>query len=104
MALESSNLFRLPFFGIGGGLSTEFGAWLPKGSKAIFVRSTGVQSQDEQSFARKILPTLASGLLECRPSRPAATPRRPAFEAFGVGGEPTQVGLAPSLPRFQPPG
>lgn len=66
MALESSNLFRLPFFGIGGGLSTEFGAWLPKGSKAIFVRSTGVQSQDEQSFARKILPTLASGLLECR--------------------------------------
>lgn len=66
MALESSNLLRLPFFGIGGGYSSDFGAWLPRGSKAIFVRSTGVQSQDEQAFARKILPTLASGLLECR--------------------------------------
>lgn len=66
MALEIANLFRLPYFGIGGGISTDFGAWLPRGSKAIFVRSTGVQSQDEQAFARKILPTLASGLLECR--------------------------------------
>src|SRR5207302_2010674 len=34
------------------------------------------------------------------PSRPAATPPRPAE----WGGEPTQVGLAPLLPRFQPPG
>lgn len=66
MGLELTNLNRLPFFTIGGGISTEFGAWLPRGAKAIFVRSTGVQSQDDQALVRKILPTVQAALAECR--------------------------------------
>jgi hypothetical protein len=66
MGLELTNLYRMPYFTVGGGISTEFGAWVPRGSKVMYVRSTGIQSQDEQAFARKILPSVQSALAQCR--------------------------------------
>lgn len=56
----------LPNYAAGAGVRTEYGLMLPPGTRVVYVRSTGVQSGDNQEIANRLLPTLAAGLLECR--------------------------------------
>jgi len=56
----------VPYYQLGAGIRTDFGMILPVGTRAIYVRSTGVQSGDTQAIAERLLPTLAAALSECR--------------------------------------
>ena len=56
----------LPYTAIQAGLQTERGIYVSPGSRVLYVRSTGVQTGDDQEIARRLLPTLASALSECR--------------------------------------
>jgi hypothetical protein len=52
---------------MGSGLRTEFGTLLGPGARvAAYVRSTGIQSGDDQDIRRWILPTLNQALARCR--------------------------------------
>lgn len=56
----------LPTYNLGAGIRTEFGQYLPPGTRVTYVRSTGVQSGDNENIAGRLLPTLAAALSECR--------------------------------------
>ncbi len=58
----------LPFVAAGAGTKTPFGiALLPPGARvAAYVRSTGVQSGDDQFTAQNLVTTLAAGLARVR--------------------------------------
>lgn len=52
---------------LGAGLRTQFGTLLPPGARvAAYVRSTGVQSGDDEEIAGRLFSTLNAGLAECR--------------------------------------
>lgn len=59
----------LPYYKIGSGIGTEFGAMLPPGSNVVaYVRSTGVQSLDPPFLQKKgaLVTTLDAALARCR--------------------------------------
>ncbi len=58
----------LPMVAAGAGMKTPFGiALLPPGARvAAYVRSTGLQSGDDQFTAQNLVPTLAAGLARVR--------------------------------------
>lgn len=57
----------LPLLQAGFGYRTPFGVQLPPGSRvAAFVRSTGIQSLDDDSIRNNLVTTLAAGLARCR--------------------------------------
>jgi hypothetical protein len=58
----------MPAAGYGGGYKTPFGiTLLPPGSRvAAYVRSTGVQTADDQFVAQNLVTTLAAGLARAR--------------------------------------
>lgn len=58
----------LPAIGYGGGVKTPFGiTLLPPGSRvAAYVRSTGIQTADDQFVAQNLVTTLAAGLARVR--------------------------------------
>ena len=59
----------LPYHGLGGGVRTEFGTLIPPGARvAAYVRSTGVQTGDDEDVANRLFTTLNAGLAECRGS------------------------------------
>lgn len=60
----------LPFSFANAGSRTEFGYTLPPGGRvAAYVRSTGVQSQDDEQTRRLLVTTLNSGLARCRSAK-----------------------------------
>jgi len=50
----------------GGAFTTPLSSMIPPGVKTVYVRSTGVQTGDQEQIADQLLPTLAAGLAECR--------------------------------------
>ena len=46
----------LPYTAIQAGLQTERGIYVSPGSRVLYVRSTGVQTGDDQEIARRLLP------------------------------------------------
>lgn len=58
----------LPYQDIGGGVVTPYGTLLPPttGQIAAFVRSTGVQSGDNQAIVQRMASTLSQALSYCR--------------------------------------
>lgn len=58
---------QLPFRFLGAGARTELGTLLPPGGQvAAYVRSTGLQSGDDQRVAELLVTTLNAGLARCR--------------------------------------
>lgn len=66
-ALGNANFPNSPLYGMGAGIRTQFGLLSPPGARvAAYVRSTGVQSQDDPEIANRLFTTLNAGLAECR--------------------------------------
>ena len=58
---------NLPYAAMGAGRRTELGTLLPPGGRvAAYVRSSGLQSQDDQRMAPMLVTTLNAGLARCR--------------------------------------
>lgn len=56
----------LPLTFLGAGQRTDFGTLLPPGTRVTYVRSTGIQSGDDQSIASRLLTTINAACAECR--------------------------------------
>jgi hypothetical protein len=65
MAYGSTRSPALPDYGIGAGLQTAYGTWLPPSSDVIYVRSTRVD-RDSPSLERRRVATLAAAPQQCR--------------------------------------
>lgn len=57
----------VPLIQAGMGLRTPFGLFLPPGGRvAAYVRSTGLQDQDDSAVQNNLVATLSAGLARCR--------------------------------------
>ncbi len=62
-----NGLPALPMYAAGFGVQTPYATLLPPGANvAAFVRSTGVQSNDDPFVAKNLVTTLNAGLARCR--------------------------------------
>lgn len=70
MAIENNAAIRIPTFGSGVGVATEFGTLIPPGGRlAAFVRATSV-SGDDKYKGYPIYTTLNAALAQCRSGQP----------------------------------
>jgi hypothetical protein len=56
----------LPDYGIGAGIQTAFGAWVPPGSRVIYVSASGTFDGITQAMKLRTRTTLAAALAGCR--------------------------------------